>query len=202
MCVIIGELSNKLVTIKDSADRPQRYTKTEVIVRKIFFVDRNEKEDIPNQWRIGRKQKQKTKNIGTMMRTIFHFNLLLELFFYDVYGEYLMQSVGLLFDGMTDMLIEAMSKKKIKAASFKELINGWIKLYSIIMRYMLQESVTENGDTEAKAQLMRAITDAVKSDEMDKVTMEVFTISHFLFVLKLLIRKAGMLLQKLNMELM
>ena len=81
MCVMIGELSNKLVTIKDSADRPQRYTKIEVIVCKIFFVDRNEKEDIPNQWRIGRKQSQKTKNIGTMMRTIFHFNLLLELFF-------------------------------------------------------------------------------------------------------------------------
>ena len=59
-----------------------------------------------------------------MMRTIFHFNLLLELFFYDVYGEYLMQSVGLLFDGMTDMLIEAVSKKKIKAAGFKEQING------------------------------------------------------------------------------
>lgn len=47
MCVIIGELSNKLVTIKDSADRPQRYTKTEVIVHKIFFVDRDNKEDIP-----------------------------------------------------------------------------------------------------------------------------------------------------------
>ena len=31
---------------------------------------------------------------------------------------------GLLFDGMTDMLIEAVSKKKIKAAGFKELING------------------------------------------------------------------------------
>ena len=47
MCVIIGELSNKLVTIKDSADRPQRYTKIEVIVRKMFFVDRNDKEDVP-----------------------------------------------------------------------------------------------------------------------------------------------------------
>lgn len=69
---------------------------------------------------------------------------------------------------MTDMLIEAMSKKKIKAASFKELINGWIKLYSIIMRYMLQESVTENGDTEAKAQLMRAVADAVKSNEIGR----------------------------------
>ena len=75
------------------------------------------------------------------------------------HGEYLIQRDGLLFDGMTDMLIEAMSKKKIKTASFKERINGWIKLYSIIMRYMPGESATEKGDTEAKAQLMRAITD-------------------------------------------
>ena len=47
MCVIIGELSNKLVTIKDSAGRPQRYTKKEVFMRKMFFVDRNDKKDIP-----------------------------------------------------------------------------------------------------------------------------------------------------------
>lgn len=40
------------------------------------------------------------------------------------------------------------------------------------MKYMLQESATEKGDTKAKAQLMRTITNAVKSDEMDKVTME------------------------------
>ena len=32
--------------------------------------------------------------------------------------------------------------------------------------------MSENGDTEAKAQLMRAVADAVKSDEMDKATME------------------------------
>ena len=44
-------------------------------MRKIFFVDRNEKEDIPNQWRIGRKQSQKTKNIGTIRleKTVFHY---------------------------------------------------------------------------------------------------------------------------------
>ena len=71
---------------------------------------------------------------------------------------------------MTDILTEVMSKKKIKVAGFKERINGWTKLYSIIMRYMLQESATENGDTEAKAQLMRAVADAVKSDEMAKAT--------------------------------
>ena len=105
---------------------------------------------------------------------------------------------------MTDMLIEAMSKKKIKAASFKELINGWIKLYSIIMRYMLQESVTENGDTEAKAQLMRAVTDTVKSNEIDRQSDNgrVFIISHFLFVLKFLIRRSYMLFQKLETKLM
>ena len=43
MCVIIGELSSRLITTRDSVDRPQRYTKIEVIVHKIFFVDRNDK---------------------------------------------------------------------------------------------------------------------------------------------------------------
>ena len=33
--------------MKGGADRTQRYTKIEVIVYKIFFVDRNDKEDIP-----------------------------------------------------------------------------------------------------------------------------------------------------------
>lgn len=40
MCVIIGELSNNLVTVKESG---QKYTKLEVIVHKIFFVDGNNK---------------------------------------------------------------------------------------------------------------------------------------------------------------
>ena len=43
MCVIIGELSNRLVKTKDSAGITQRYTKIEVLVHKIFFVDRNDK---------------------------------------------------------------------------------------------------------------------------------------------------------------
>ena len=46
MCVIIGELINRLVNIKDSAERTQRYTKLEVLVHKIFFVDREGKEEI------------------------------------------------------------------------------------------------------------------------------------------------------------
>ena len=94
--------------------------------------------------------------------------VLIKNFFLLFHGEYLIQRDGLLFDGMTDMLIEAMSKKKIKAAGFKEQINGWIKLYSIIMRYVLHESVSENGGAEAKAQLMRAITEAIKSDEIGR----------------------------------
>lgn len=43
MCVIIGELSSRLITTKDSAGITQRYTKIEVLVHKIFFVDRNDK---------------------------------------------------------------------------------------------------------------------------------------------------------------
>ena len=43
MCVIIGELSSRLVTTRDSVDRPQKYAKIEVIVHKIFFVDGNNK---------------------------------------------------------------------------------------------------------------------------------------------------------------
>ena len=46
MCVIIGELSSRLVTTRDSVDRPQRYTKIEVVVHKIFFVDRNDKPEV------------------------------------------------------------------------------------------------------------------------------------------------------------
>ena len=42
---------------------------------------------------------------------------------------------------------------------------------------MLQESVSENGDTEAKAQLMRAVADAVKSDEMAKAIMGGYLLS-------------------------
>ena len=36
------------------------------------------------------------------------------------------------------------------------------------MKYMLQESATEKGDTKAKAQLMRAVADAVKSNEIGR----------------------------------
>lgn len=47
MCVIIGELSNNLVTVKESG---QKYTKLEVIVHKIFFVDRNDKPEEQEYW--------------------------------------------------------------------------------------------------------------------------------------------------------
>ena len=168
MCVIIGELSNKLVTIRDSANRPQRYTKIEVLVSKIFFVDRNDKEDFPELMEDWEKTEPEDQEYWDDEEDDMPFNLLLELLFYDVYSEYLMQRDGLLFNGMTAILTEAMSKKKIKAAGFKEKINGWIKLYSGIMKYMPRESVTERGDAEDKAQLMRAITDTVKSNEIGR----------------------------------
>ena len=67
MCVIIGELSSRLITTRDSVDRPQRYTKIEVIVQMI-----NQKST--SQWKIGKNQRQKNRNIGTMMRTTYRFN--------------------------------------------------------------------------------------------------------------------------------
>lgn len=45
MCVVIGELNSRLITAKDSVNRPQRYIKLEVIVHKIFFVDRKERSE-------------------------------------------------------------------------------------------------------------------------------------------------------------
>ncbi len=87
-------------------------------------------------------------------------------------GEHLLKNKDMFLAGINDILTEAMSKKKIRAVGFKELINGWTKLHSNIMKYIPRNSVTENGDAAAKAQLMSAITDAIKSDEMDKATME------------------------------
>ena len=46
MCVIIGKLKNRLVSIKDRTERTQRYTKLKILVHKIFFVDREGKEEI------------------------------------------------------------------------------------------------------------------------------------------------------------
>ena len=61
MCVIIEKLSNQLVTTRNNTDYPQRYTKIEVIVRKIFFVDRNDKEDIPEPMEDWEKSEPETQ---------------------------------------------------------------------------------------------------------------------------------------------
>ena len=52
MCVLIGELSNNLVTIKGGSDEPKKYAKIEVIVHKIFFVDGNKPKsnEITEDW--------------------------------------------------------------------------------------------------------------------------------------------------------
>lgn len=86
--------------------------------------------------------------------------------------ERLLSNKDVFFDGMENILIEAVSKKKIKAADFKELIDGWAKFYSCIMQYVPRENVTDSGDTDAKEQLMSAIADAIKSNKMDKATAE------------------------------
>ena len=88
------------------------------------------------------------------------------------YGEHLKETIGFIMKGMDAMLAEALSKKKIKAAEFKELVDGWSKMHDNIMECIPHEEVTGGGDVDAKQQLMSALTDAIKSNKMDKATAE------------------------------
>ena len=90
----------------------------------------------------------------------------------NAYGEHLLKNKDLFLAGMDNILAEALSKKKIKAAEFKELIDGWSKMHANIMEYIPRESAAQSGDVDAKAQLMSAITDAIKSNKMDRATAE------------------------------
>ena len=88
------------------------------------------------------------------------------------YGEHLKETISFIMKGMDTMLAEALSKKKIKAAELKELIDGWSKMHSNIMDCIPRESAAGCGDVDAKAQLMNALTDAIKSNKMDRETAE------------------------------
>lgn len=88
------------------------------------------------------------------------------------YGEHLLNNTDLFLVGMDNILAEALSKKKIKTAEFKELIDGWSKMHANIMEYIPRESAAQSGDVDAKAQLMAALTDAIKAERMDRATAE------------------------------
>lgn len=90
----------------------------------------------------------------------------------NAYGEHLLKNNDAFLAGMDIIFAEALSKKKVKAASFKELIEGWSKLHSNIIEYIPREGAAPSGDVDAKAQLMSALTDAIKSNHMDKATAE------------------------------
>ena len=90
----------------------------------------------------------------------------------NAYGEHLKETIGFIVKGMDAVLAEALSKKKIKAAEFKELIDGWSKMHANILDCIPHEEVTGGGDVDAKQQLMSALTDAIKSNKMDKETAE------------------------------
>lgn len=87
-------------------------------------------------------------------------------------GEHLLKNKDILLTGMDTILAEALSRKKVKAADFKDLVDGWFKVYSSVVNYVPREGATQTGDVEAKNQLMDAVADAIKSDEMDKQTAE------------------------------
>lgn len=88
------------------------------------------------------------------------------------YGEYLLNNLEPVQNCMSELIKEAMSRKKIKAADLKEIIDSWTKLHTSIAAYIPREGAVESGDVDAKAQLMDALTDAIKAEKMDKATME------------------------------
>lgn len=88
------------------------------------------------------------------------------------YCEHFSQNMDMIMSGMDAMLVEAFSKKTIKKAELKELIDGWSKLHANIMEYVPRDTMSESGDVEAKAQLINAIEEAVKANTMDKAAME------------------------------
>ncbi len=87
-------------------------------------------------------------------------------------GEHLLKNKDIFLAGMDVIFAEALSRRKVKTASFKELIDGWFKLYSGVLGYVPREGAAESGDVDARNQLMDAIADAIKSDKMDKATAE------------------------------
>ena len=88
------------------------------------------------------------------------------------YGEYLLNNLEPVQNCMSELMKEAMSRKKMKAAEVKELIDSWTKLHASIAAYIPRNGTAESGDVDAKAQLMEALTDAIKAEKMDKATME------------------------------
>lgn len=88
------------------------------------------------------------------------------------YCEHFSQNMDMLMSGMDAMLVEAFSKKTIKKAELKELIDGWSKLHANIMGYVPRNDISGSGDLDAKTQLMSALEDAIKANPMDKASME------------------------------
>lgn len=88
------------------------------------------------------------------------------------YCEHFAHNMDMILVGMDNMLTEAFSKKNIKKAALKELIESWSKLHNNIMEYVPRDTMAESGDVDAKAQLINAIEDAVKAKTMDKSEME------------------------------
>lgn len=88
------------------------------------------------------------------------------------YGEYLLNNLEPVKNCMSELMKEAMSRKKMKAAELKELIDSWTKLHASIAAYIPREGAAQSGDVDAKAQLMTALSKAVKAKQMEKETAE------------------------------
>lgn len=86
------------------------------------------------------------------------------------YGEYLLQQTPKIYATM-DKLIET-AERKTKRANLRDLVKSWADLHASMLECTPRESAVPIGDVDAKAQLMSAITAAIKAPEMDKQTAE------------------------------
>lgn len=75
------------------------------------------------------------------------------------YGEYLLNNLEPVKNCMSELMKEAMSRKKMKAAELKELIDSWTKLHASIAAYIPREGAAQSGDVDAKAQYVTACSE-------------------------------------------
>lgn len=88
------------------------------------------------------------------------------------YGEYLLNNLEPVKNCMSELMKEAMSRKKMKAAELKELIDSWTKLHASIAAYIPREGAAQSGDADAKAQIMTELSEGIKAKQMEKKTAE------------------------------
>ena len=88
----------------------------------------------------------------------------------NMHGEYLVKRLSDIQSVMDTMSLHMY--EKARGASLKDLVHAWAELHASILDCTPREAVCESGDADAKAQLMTALTEAIKANKMEKATAE------------------------------